>query len=270
MQPTWLIDADSSLVSSETLRRAASAHSIDVRPVKFFPHKAYPHDIAGAESIARDACAIFTGSPVFMDHIQHTRRWRPGGWCTFRNFACDIYYTYFGQFLLNDSYSLLPAAEAIRQSDVLFNRFGDNGKVFVRPSPAEKLFTGTLANPEQFSRTLSAADVDPRALMVISTPRVVEREWRLIVCQSNIVAASQYAECGELTVQPNCPHEVQKYATDVLQHVTWRPDPIFTMDVCECGNSLHVLELNGFSCSNLYDCDLQSVVAAVTRLATAS
>ena len=46
-----------------------------------------------------------------------------------------------------------------------------------------------------------------------------------------------------------------------------RPDPLFMMDVCESDGRLWLVELNGFSCSWLYACDLQAVVAAVSNLA---
>jgi hypothetical protein len=56
----------------------------------------------------------------------------------------------------------------------------------------------------------------------------------------------------------------------VLAEVRWRPDPIFMMDVCESDDRLCLVELNGFSCSWLYRCDLAAVVAEVSTLARES
>jgi hypothetical protein len=39
------------------------------------------------------------------------------------------------------------------------------------------------------------------------------------------------------------------------------------LDVCESGDRLSLVELNSFSCSWLYECDLAAVVAEASRLA---
>jgi hypothetical protein len=39
------------------------------------------------------------------------------------------------------------------------------------------------------------------------------------------------------------------------------------LDVCDSEDGLRVVELNSFSCSGLYDCDLAAVVAAASACA---
>jgi hypothetical protein len=63
---------------------------------------------------------------------------------------------------------------------------------------------------------------------------------------------------------------VRRHVEAVLDEVRWRPDPIFMLDVCECEGRLWLLELNGFSCSWLYRCDLPAVVAAASELAVSA
>ncbi len=41
------------------------------------------------------------------------------------------------------------------------------------------------------------------------------------------------------------------------------------LDVCEAEGGLHVLELDGFSCAGLYECDLGAVVKAAAECARA-
>ena len=53
----------------------------------------------------------------------------------------------------------------------------------------------------------------------------------------------------------------------MLGAVSWRPDPIFMLDVCESDDRLWLVELNGFSCSWLYQCDLPEVVEKASELA---
>jgi hypothetical protein len=54
----------------------------------------------------------------------------------------------------------------------------------------------------------------------------------------------------------------------MLAEVRWRPDPIFMADVGEAEGQLFLIELNGFSCSWLYACDLKAVIAAAAEMAT--
>ena len=56
----------------------------------------------------------------------------------------------------------------------------------------------------------------------------------------------------------------------MLAEVRWRPGPIFMMDVCESEGRLWLVEINGLSCSWLYACDLEAVVAAAGELATSA
>lgn len=39
------------------------------------------------------------------------------------------------------------------------------------------------------------------------------------------------------------------------------------MDVCESDGRLSLLELNSFSCSGLYECDLEAVIRAASAVA---
>jgi hypothetical protein len=53
----------------------------------------------------------------------------------------------------------------------------------------------------------------------------------------------------------------------MLAEVRWRPDPLFMLDVCESGGRLWLVELNSFSGSWQYQCDLAEVVAEASETA---
>jgi hypothetical protein len=69
-------------------------------------------------------------------------------------------------------------------------------------------------------------------------------------------------------MSPGCPRDVHDFAAQALAATPWRPDEVFMLDVCESGDGLRIVELNSFSCSGLYACDLPAVVAAVSEAAT--
>lgn len=121
-----------------------------------------------------------------MRHVQAHRRWLPGGWCSFDRLRCSTYYAFFGPFLLNGKYTLLPVVEAIRQADRLFEVHGKDGRVFIRPDAVWKTFRGGPVSHAAFEGALAPACFDPTGLVLVSEPRNVEREWRLVVAQGGL------------------------------------------------------------------------------------
>jgi hypothetical protein len=88
-----------------------------------------------------------------------------------------------------------------------------------------------------------------------------------VIVNDRVVAGSQYAEYGEKRIETGFPAEVRVFAETMLADVPWRPDPIFVLDLCEADGRLWLVEINGFSCSWLYGCDLTAVVAEASTLA---
>jgi hypothetical protein len=272
MRPTWLIEANVDGLPSEPLRAEVRRQGMACHVVKHLPSLPLPKDIAGAESVPVDACTVFRGTLTLLRHIRATRRWRSGGWCHFANLSCSTYYAYYGPFLLNRDYALLPVAEAVRLADRLFARYGNGGVLFVRPDAVDKAFTGTLADRPSFVGKLAAVAVDPTVAVLVAAPKKITHEWRLLVANGEVFAGSQYRSDREPEVVAGCPGEVTAFAQTVLREVEWqwRPDPLFVMDVCASEDGLRLLELNSFSCSGHYLADLETVVRKASELAALS
>ena len=98
---------------------------------------------------------------------------------------------------------------------------------------------------ESFAAALAPAGFDPATLVVVAGVKPIEREWRLVVTGDEVIAASQYSVAGTRSVAPGCPDKVRKFVAGMLADVTWRPDPIFLMDVCVSGGQLRLVELGG-------------------------
>lgn len=267
MRPAWLIEAgvygaEADPLLAEIRRQGMSA--------QLLPHRTLlkEREIATAGRPLVDGdCVVGYGTFPFARQVQLHRRWVPGAWCDPDNLDCSHYFAHFGKFLLNQRYEILPAAEAIRQRDRLYQEFGPDDEVFARPTGCNKLFTGRCVYKADFASALSPGTFDPDAQVVVAAPREIGREWRLVVAGDRVVAASQYAAEGSKCVQAGCPAGVRALAESMLAEVSWRPDPVFMMDICESDGKLWLVELSGFSCSWLYACDLEAVVAAASGLA---
>jgi ATP-grasp domain, R2K clade family 3 len=267
MHATWLIEAgvyrdEADLLLAEIRRRGMTGGLI--------PHSALKAGaglVIDGKPVPPDGCVIGYGTFPFARQIQRHYQWSPGAWCDPKNLDCSTYYAYFGKYLLNQHYAIMPGVEAIRQSDWLFSVFGVGEEVFARPAGCHKLFVGRCVHRESFASALAPSRYDPATQVVIAAPREIGREWRLVVTGNGIVAASQYAEDGAKSVAAGSPDEVRQFVVGMLSAVSWRPDTIFMMDVCESDGRLWLVELNGFSCSWIYQCDLPEVVERASELA---
>jgi ATP-grasp domain, R2K clade family 3 len=195
--------------------------------------------------------------------------WIPGGWCHVDNLDCTTYYAYYGPWLLNSYYTILPGVEALRLQEQLFAEFGVDDEIFVRPTRVHKLFTGRVVYRDDFRDAIAPSRYDPTTMIVISTPKEIGFEWRLVIADDRIVASSQYRDSGAISLSTGCPENVSQYASGILTQVRWRPDRVFVMDVCESDGRLYLLELNSFSCSGLYECDREAVIRAASAVAAA-
>lgn len=267
MTPTWLIEADVFGESAEPLRREVRRQGMAHATVDYRPARPPPDNIVGCPMLPPDACVVFWGTLPLLRQIQLHRDWVPGGWCSLKHLECATYYAYFGRYLLNDDYALLPGVEALRMQDRVFEIFGLDGEVFVRPSSVLKLFSGRVVGYNDFRDATAPARYDPRSFVVISRPKPIEREWRLVIADDEVVAGSLYRDAGVNKTESGSPAEVANFAAKMLREVPWRPDPIFMMDVCHTAGRMRLVEMNSFSCSGMYDCDVAAVVSAASRIA---
>ncbi len=267
MRPVWLIESGVYGAEGERLRAEIRRQGLIA---DFVPHQALKRgsDVAvEGRPLAEDDCVIGYGTYPFARQIQLHRNWRPGAWCSIENLDCTTYYAHFGRYLLNQNYVIMPGVEAIRQADWLYSVFGEDDEVFARPSGCQKLFVGRCVSRESFASALSPARYDPATLVVIARRRPINREWRLALAGDRMIGASQYAVDGTRSLASGAPEEVIRFAADMLAAVRWRPDPVFMVDVCESAGRLWLVELNSFSSSGLYRCDLATVVAETSELA---
>jgi hypothetical protein len=267
MKPTWLIERGVYREHAAAFKSEVERQGMACAEVDYQPGRQPPDDILGCPSLADDACVILWGTLPLRQQIELRRSWIPGGWCNVDNLACESYFAYFGRYLLNNYYAIVPGVEAIRLQDQLFAEFGQNDEIFVRPSGVHKIFTGRVAYKDEFREAIAPSRYDPSTLIVVSSSKEIGREWRLVIAGDEIVASSQYRDCGVIRVSRDCPENVTQYASDMLAQVHWRPDRVFIMDICECDGRLHLLELNSFSCSCFYDCDLAEVIRVASTLA---
>ena len=264
---TWLIESN---VYGDEITPLVAEIKRQGLPIAVIPYRSLTKGsvpLVDGQPVAADACVIGYGTFPFARQIQLHHTWRPGAWCNPQTLDCATYFAYFGQYLLNQNYIIMPGVEAIRQADWLFSTLAENEELFVRPTSCHKLFVGRRVSRDDFSRILAPTRYDPATVIVIARPRDIGREWRLIVIGDQIISGSQYAENCLRCIKSELPDNVTAFASEMLQKISWRPDPIFMLDICESEGGLHLVELNSFSASWLYACDFAAVVKSASLLA---
>jgi hypothetical protein len=186
----------------------------------------------------------------------------PGKWCDWTALRCERYYARVGALLLNDDYVLLPAGEVLRRQKDLLESWN---RVFMRPVRADKPFAGFVAardRPEEIERNLRC--VEAHELIVLARPKRIEAEYRAIVMRERgIVAVSQYMQDGERHLHPQIPAQARQVTEEVVQALgNDFPDPMYVVDIARSQGLYRLLEINSFSASLFYTCDLEAVVRA--------
>jgi hypothetical protein len=272
MQVNWLLDANvfreyhDELVAA-IVRNGDVVKSIN-RPDPPYQWDDAPNRYRGL--FEKGACVITHADIDLVRRVRNDRLWTPGAFANEENFYWSEYAPRLNRFLLNGSHVMLPFAElALRRSE-LFEQFGRDGRIFVRPDSPLKIFSGQLASLETFDRDLEFMafyDFPHQNLVVVSSPKNIFGEWRVVVAEQSVVAASQNVDHGAKIAIPCDTKCILEFANDVLK-TGFAPDPVWIMDICQTDDQqLHLLEIGIFSCSSLYGCDKDRVVKAVSTAA---
>jgi hypothetical protein len=198
----------------------------------------------------------------------------PSIFLTIENYECFRYYGFYGNHLLNSDYMMMGLNDAERNKDLIFNRF-NTSKIFIRPSNGYKSFTGQYLSFKDFKKELdllkiSYGGIDLTQLVVISSLKDIEEEYRFVVVDGNIVSGTLYMDKNNRPLyrayyDKPCTDECAKEYAESLVGI-YVPDPMFTMDIVRLSSGEYKLvEINSFNCASMYGGDYKKIVEAVNE-----
>jgi hypothetical protein len=274
MKVGWLIDGDLFHGYRNELLAAIREQGHDAKLIRA-PSPPFRWEDVGCsyrETFPEEACVVAHGDIELMTRIYRERRWVPGAFCTQENFFWSSYACHFGPHLLNRDYFLLPFSELDRCREFVFRTLGREGRVFIRPDSPLKLFTGQVASRETFAADLEFMgfyEFPANSLVVVSSPQEILAEWRFVVAGGKVVTGCQYRNAREIELLPDYDPQALRLAETIVSK-GYQPDPVWVMDICRIADgSYHLLEIGGFSFSDLYVCNMPAVVEAVSAAAIA-
>ncbi len=269
MDVKWLVEHDIFEENLEPMIAEIKKQGMEVEQIKYMPFESGSYD-----NFAPDDCVMCYGSLNLIRQLMRQKPWIPGAFCNLPNFECSSYYAHFGEFLFNQDYMMLPLAEFKRRSGELFQRLWNGepefARFFVRPSSGFKTFSGQVIEQKNFEKDYGwfKEFSSPEALVVIAPCQEIRAEWRLVIAARKVIAASKYKVHDRVYLSSVfIPDEVVALGNKIAQ-VEWQPDPMYMIDIAEGDlNEFWLLEMNSFSCSGLYACEVEPIVREASRLA---
>jgi len=266
MEVKWLLEnyeADNSLkpLMAEIKKRGMQLEVCNYKPWESGVYNQYPDE----------DCVVFYGTLNLARQLQRTKKWIPGIYCNFTNMCCKTYYSHFGKYLFNKDYIFFPMMEILRRREEIFKQFGVDDMIFIRPDSGAKCFTGQTVPLEFLDKEFKlfgnyAGKPLDEILAVISSPKIIDAEWRMVIADRKVITGSQYKKDGELDESEYFDIEAFELA-DKIAKEEWQPDIAYTLDICKSNGEYSMLEANSFSCSGLYKCCLEPIVNTVSKAA---
>lgn len=226
--------------------------------IKVIPFSDEPPDVS------TDGLTVFYGSTTLIKNVAEANKWKPGVW--FNNAAYE-FNSIIGGFGKDN---ILNGDSLITTIDLFLNQnHSENELFFLRPAADMKEFAGGLftfkeAKEQWKGLKDSSGPLTYETLIQVATPKNIVAEYRTIVVDKTVVAASQYKKDERPYLDSNVPNKIIDFANEMAQG--YQPCEVFTLDVCELPNGkFKVVEPNTFNCSGLYWCDHHAIVKSVSE-----
>lgn len=211
-------------------------------------------------------CIVCYGDIDFIRQVTTRAPFIPGAFCNFHNMKCSTYYAYFGKYLLNGQYMMMPVGDLLTK----WEEFCES--LFVRPDSGAKPFIGYVVAPNEKDKIQTLVQsVGPETLVVIAPEQKIETEWRFVICDKKVIAGCEYLPTERsYPITPwikSSKPPLFRLAEEIASQ-EWQPDLCYTIDIAETDlGEIRLLEINSFSCAGLYCCDMSSVIHHVSEVA---
>jgi hypothetical protein len=233
-----------------------------------------------SESRTDRDCVIFRGSINGSSLIKQNRPNWIGTYHSQPTFCCSNYYSYWGKYLTQKNYIMMPVAEVLRKWDWLFKTLGKNNKLFIRPNSGEKEFNGQLISHEMKESwkmmTVCIQNCLINEMCVISSPINIQKEFRLIIADNKVITGSLYKELDFIKSEPL---EDQRDKSDIVEFAeriinddvnspVYKPPtlpPVYCLDIAFASGEYSILEVGCFCCCGLYLCDIHKIAIEVSE-----
>lgn len=253
MSVTWIMQQN---LVSEPLKWTGPLNALGSKwkPIEIVP---FADDLPDVEVVGP---ALVYGSTTLIKNA-HKKNWNPGVFFNPDNFRPSVWNEKYGKHMFNHD------GEVYKIKD-LHNFKGD--ECFIRPNSDMKDFSGSHVDREYFTKFQNDVidggfPFDENTEVFIASIKPIYKEYRVFIVNGSPVAWSQYRLRSMLVSEAYVPRRFIVYAREMAE--IWSPEKAYVMDICTDNDEKpHILELNCFNASGVYDCDVESIIKAVEEL----
>ena len=180
------------------------------------------------------------------------------------NFNMKKYLEKWGSKMLNSDSKILTFKEIIQSN--LYK----NNEWFIRPIEDDKSFSGrvmTFNEMIDFEKELESSNnpyLTTETLIGISTPKSIEKEWRLFIVDKKVISTCRYTMNGVLSVDNSDePEEMIEFAKKCCEEFV--PSSVFVMDIALYNGSFFIVECNCFNDSGFYEHNIRKIIQEVNK-----
>ncbi|RKH00716.1 ATP-grasp domain-containing protein [Corallococcus carmarthensis] len=206
-----------------------------------------------------------SGPVIVMGSLSLTRYaceqgWTPGAFIN-DQFDFRVWRRHLGPHLLNAGATVHRFADVPEQP----------GPFFIRPCLDDKAFSGMLTSwdafttwREQVLKLDTYATVTADTPVAVSVPKHIQREYRMVVVDGQVVTGSLYKLGDRVVASSQVEPEVHAFAQRMAE--TWGPDRAYALDVFMHEGGLFIGEFNNLNSAGFYAYDVGKMVAAVEAM----
>lgn len=270
MNVTWIIENIAKEESYKGLTEAAEALGYPLIKLNGDYSKNLLSGLNEYYTPADRNCVVVNGSIEMCKLLRKDLRIfnQPVLYSNFPKYKCSAYYSHFGPYLFNDKYALMSLKELERQKFDVWGHYGKDSLIFIRPDSGEKTFQAGLLDFLDLSRFLDVHQNCFHDLILVSTPKNITWEGRIIASKyKEIIAHSTYRFQGQVTKVPSIPEGATKLVKELLE-IPYYPDSVFCYDLAQDSDkNFWLLELTSFSSAGVYSCDKKAIIQKVSEIA---
>jgi hypothetical protein len=266
MRSKWLID-DYIIQTSyhEDFRDVLKRNNFEFEVKKYIPFSEKVETVANP-----DDCVVIYGSIGFVKQYLN-QGFIPGAYLEEKSMNCIGYMPFIEDFnILANSNNVFTTYEDLKNRKEFFYDIFRTNKIFVRPNCGLKTFTGLPIHYDEFNHETNSLEkltsVEKNTLILVSNCKTITNEYRFFIVNREVITGSQYKLNDELNVQKGYSQEAFAIAEKMAKN-KWQPDLAYVCDVGIVNGEPKIIELNSFSCSGFYACDMNKIVEAVDLIA---
>jgi hypothetical protein len=252
----WIIESDV-LSYTDKLIEYLRAKDIYYKETNYQELVSYNYSDKFGGLVDSEVATIFVGSLRVAKEI-NSYPVEPGAIFNLKNFDCLNYYSSWDDYLLNKDWVITLPSILKRHC-----REGNTTKkFFFRPNEGSKIFNGGVYTKSE----LVKLGLEDNKIIIQACEKKIVDEYRFLVVDKKIVDYTRYLS----SPKSNGVYQGAKLILENALHNsgTFIPDRAFTVDMGYSYNKgIGVIEINSFSCANLYEMNMDKVVPAINKLA---